>query len=127
MQLVVFIKGNNKYSVEDKKGRTLYNIKKKGFGNNNKLFLLNSSNYHLYTLIGSGMDSLSYTIEHNDSNFMSVICKSKFLAPMIIETVYHINWSAKTDVILKSCQRRNRKVLSKLMFPLQRSCSMKSI
>lgn len=85
MQLVVFIKGNNKYSVEDKKGRTLYNIKKKGFGNNNKLFLLNSSNYHLYTLIGSGMDSLSYTIEHNDSNFMSVICKSKFLAPMIIE------------------------------------------
>ena len=83
MQLVVFIKGNNKYSVEDTKAKTLYNIKKKLFGNKNELFLYNASNYHLYTLICSGLDSMSYTIEHNGISFMRISCKSRFHSPDI--------------------------------------------
>ncbi|MDE6036384.1 MAG: hypothetical protein K2G36_10830 [Ruminococcus sp.] len=114
MQLTIHritVNKNNNYSVEDKKARTLYTIKKKGFGNNNKLYLLNSSNYHLYTLIGSGVDSLSYKIltytykmenaeskkkekftekiaekfseKFSENSFMDINCKSKFVEPMI--------------------------------------------
>ncbi|MDE5862007.1 MAG: hypothetical protein K2H28_07415 [Ruminococcus sp.] len=106
MQLVVFIKGNNKYSVEDTKARTLYNIKKKIFGNNNKLFLLNSSNYHLYTLICSGVDTMSYTIEHNDSSFMRISCKSRFLSPDIECNGKNISYR------LVSENRRDFKIMS---------------
>ncbi|MDE5557521.1 MAG: hypothetical protein K2K66_03665 [Ruminococcus sp.] len=83
MQFMLLIKGNNKYSVEDKKSRTLYTIKKKGFGNNNRLVLLDASNYHLYTLITSSVDSLSYSVILNDDIFMRINCKSKFLDPTI--------------------------------------------
>lgn len=83
MQLMVLIKGNNKYSVEDKKSRVLYTIKKKGFSNNNRLVLLDASNYHLYTLMMSSVDSLSYSVILNDDIFMRINCKSKFLDPTI--------------------------------------------
>lgn len=83
MQLMVLIKGDNKYSVEDKKSRVLYNIKKKGFGNNKRLVLLDASNYHLYTLLAAGVDNLSYSVILNDDIFMRITCKSKFLDPTI--------------------------------------------
>lgn len=80
MDLMLLIKGN-KYSVEDKKSRVLYTIKKKGFGNT-KLVLLDASNYNLYTLMTTG--ALSYTIVLNDATFMLISCKSKFLDPTIV-------------------------------------------
>lgn len=80
MELMVLIKGNNKYTVEDKKSRLLYSIKKKGF-NNSKLNLLDASNYNLYTLMTTG--EMSYTIVLNDDTFMLINCKSKFLDPTI--------------------------------------------
>ncbi|MDE6834792.1 MAG: hypothetical protein K2J39_11190 [Ruminococcus sp.] len=83
MELIILIKGNNKYIVEDKKSRTLYSIKKKGFGSNNRLVLLDASNYHLYTLLASSTDSLSYSIILNDDVFMNLQCKNKFYEPMI--------------------------------------------
>ena len=81
MQLMILIKGNNKYTVEDKKSRLLYTIKKKGFGNN-KLVLLDASNYNLYTLMTTG--EMSYTVILNDDTFMLISCKSKFLDPTIV-------------------------------------------
>lgn len=80
MHLMILIKGNNKYTVEDKKSRLLYTIKKKGFGNN-KLVLLDASNYNLYTLMTTG--EMSYTVILNDDTFMLISCKSKFLDPTI--------------------------------------------
>ena len=80
MELMVLIKGNNKYTVEDKKSRLLYSIKKRGFSNS-KLNLLDASNYNLYTLMTTG--EMSYTIILNDDTFMLINCKSKFLDPTI--------------------------------------------
>ncbi len=80
MELILLIKGNNKYTVEDKKSRLLYTIKKKGF-NNSRLTLLDASNYNLYTLMTTS--EMSYTIILNDDTFMLINCKSKFLNPTI--------------------------------------------
>lgn len=80
MQLIILITGTNKYAVQDKKSRQIYTIKRKGFSNN-KLVLLDASNYHLYTLMTNG--EMSYTVVLNDDTFMLISCKSKFLDPTI--------------------------------------------
>ncbi|MDE6501970.1 MAG: hypothetical protein K2K02_10980 [Ruminococcus sp.] len=84
MDLLVLIKGNSKYIVEDKKSRLLYTIKKKGFGNI-KYILLDASNYNLYTLLNTtSTDSKpSFSVFLNDSIFMRIECKSRFLEPEI--------------------------------------------
>lgn len=84
MELLLLIKGNNKYIVEDKKSRLLYSIKKKGFGNT-KFILLDASNYNLYTLMNTtSTDSKpTFTVILNDATFMLITCKSRFLEPTI--------------------------------------------
>ncbi len=81
MELLILTKGN-KYTVEDKKGRLLYTVKKKGFGQ--RYNLLDSSNYVLYTLLQTGDDRKpAYTIILNDVTFLKLECKSLFLDPTI--------------------------------------------
>ena len=81
MELLVLPKGNA-YTVEDKKQRTLYTIKKKGFGQ--KYNLLDASNYVLYTIV-QGTDDRKpvFTIILNDTTFLKLECKSLFLDPTI--------------------------------------------
>lgn len=82
MELTISVKGN-KYSVTDNKQKLLYNVKKKGFGSG-KYILLDSSDYHLYSLVQTGDDRKpSYSITHNDRVFMSITCKSLFLDPTL--------------------------------------------
>ncbi len=83
MELLLLIKGS-KYTVEDKKSRLLYTIKKKGFGNT-KFILLDASNYNLYTLMNttSSDSKPSFTVILNDDTFMLINCKSRFLDPTI--------------------------------------------
>lgn len=83
MELVVSVKGN-KYTVQDKgQSRTLYTVKKKGFGAG-RYVLLDASNYNLYSLVQTGEDRKpSFIITHNDISIMQLSCKSMFLDPTI--------------------------------------------
>ncbi|MCM1133364.1 MAG: hypothetical protein NC340_07820 [Ruminococcus flavefaciens] len=84
MELVISVKGN-KYTVQDKgQARTLYTVKKKGFGAG-RYVLLDASNYNLYSLVQTGEDRKpSYIITHNDISIMQLSCKSMFLDPTIL-------------------------------------------
>lgn len=83
MELVISVKGN-KYTVQDKgQSRTLYTVKKKGFGAG-RYVLLDASNYNLYSLVQTGEDRKpSFIITHNDISIMQLSCKSMFLDPTI--------------------------------------------
>ena len=83
MEFMVLQKGS-KYIVQDKKSRLLYSVKKKGFGSNNRLNLLDASDYILYTLLQTG-DSRkpAFKILLNDQTFFELTCKSLFLDPTI--------------------------------------------
>ena len=81
MELLVYQKGN-KYTVEDKNGRMLYSIKKKGFGQ--KYNLIDAQNYVLYTFVQTTEDRKpAFTIILNDVTFLKLECKSLFLDPTI--------------------------------------------
>ena len=89
---------NGKYVVLDKEGKTIYNVKKKGFGA--KFNLMDINNYNLYTLVQSGSSkSPTFTIILNDNVFMILQCTSLYLDPSFINTLvavtgdlqYHIN------------------------------------
>ena len=83
MELIVSSKGH-KYTVTDKKGRTLYSVKKKGFGAG-RYVLLDASNYHLYSLVPVGEERKpAFNISHNDRGIIGLTCKSMFLDPTII-------------------------------------------
>lgn len=81
MELIVAPKGS-KFLVQDTKGRLLYNIKKKGFGQ--RYILLDVSDYHLYSLLqlDEGKKPM-YRIILNDETFLTMTCKSMFLDPTI--------------------------------------------
>ncbi len=83
MELIISVKGN-KYTVQDKEqGRTLYTVKKKGFGAG-RYVLLDASSYNLYSLVQTGEDRKpSFIITHNDISIMQLSCKSMFLDPTI--------------------------------------------
>lgn len=83
MELIISVKGN-KYTVQDKgQARTLYTVKKKGFGSG-RYVLLDVSNYNLYSLVQTGEDRKpSFIITHNDISIMQLSCKSMFLDPTI--------------------------------------------
>ena len=84
MEFVVISRGN-KYIVEDKKQKLMYNIKKKGFGQ--RYILLDASNYNLYTFIQLGDERKPFfNIVLNDDSFMKMECKSLFLDPSISAT-----------------------------------------
>lgn len=71
---------NGKYTVTDKDGKSIYNIKKKGFGA--KFNLMDLNNYNLYTLVQSGSSkSPTFTIILNDNVFMILQCTSLYLDP----------------------------------------------
>ncbi|MBR1591733.1 MAG: hypothetical protein IJ666_01835 [Ruminococcus sp.] len=83
MELIISSKGH-KYFVTDKKGRTLYSVKKKGFGAG-RYVLLDASDYHLYSLTSVGEERKPvFNISHNDRGIISLTCKSMFLDPTII-------------------------------------------
>jgi hypothetical protein len=83
MELLIVPKGN-KYTVQDKKQRTLYVIKKKAFGGGLYL-LLDSSEYQLYSFAVTGdARKPTFDILHNGAIYMKVYCKSMFLDPTII-------------------------------------------
>ena len=82
MELMIFVK-NNKYTVEDKKQRRLYTVKKKGLGGS-RFALHDASNYQLYTFVQTSEDRKpTFTILHNDATYMRGLCKSLFLDPTI--------------------------------------------
>lgn len=83
MELIISVKGN-KYTVQDKgQARSLYTVKKKGFGAG-RYVLLDASNYNLYSLVQTGEDRKpSFIITHNDISIMQLSCKSMFLDPTI--------------------------------------------
>ena len=71
---------NGRYTVTDKDGKSIYNIKKKGFGA--KFNLMDLNNYNLYTLVQSGSSkSPTFTIILNDNVFMILQCTSLYLDP----------------------------------------------
>jgi hypothetical protein len=71
---------NGKYVVLDKDGKTIYNVKKKGFGA--KFNLMDVNNYNLYTLVQSGSSkNPTFTIILNDNVFMILQCTSLYLDP----------------------------------------------
>ncbi len=73
---------SGKYTVQDKSGRLIYSIKKKGFGA--RYNLMDASNYNLYTLVQTGDSKRPFfTIILNDNVFMSMECASLFLNPTI--------------------------------------------
>lgn len=110
MELLVSVKGN-KYTIQDKeKARTLYTVKKKGFGAG-RYILLDASNYNLYSLVQTGEDRKpSFIITHNDIAIIQLSCKSMFLDPTI--TVEGKDLS-KNDVnyTLASKDHRNFEIL----------------
>lgn len=99
MELLVVPKGS-KYTVQDKKSRVLYVIKKKGFGGG-KYLLLDASEYHLYSFEQTG-DSRKPTFDilHNGAVYMKLYCKSLFLDPTII---------AENDSMTYSIESKDRK------------------
>jgi len=71
-----------KYTVEDKKGKLLYTIKKKSFSS--RYNLMDTSNYNLYTLVQTGdAKRPTFTIILNDNVFMTMECTSLFLDPTL--------------------------------------------
>lgn len=71
---------NGKYTVVDKNGKLLYNVRKKGFGA--KFNLMDINNYNLYTLVQTGSSkSPTFTIILNDNVFMVMQCTSLYLDP----------------------------------------------
>ena len=83
MELIITAKGN-KYSVQDRKNRLLYTVKKKGLGMT-RFVLLDASNYHLYSIIQDGDERKpSFHLTHNDNLLMTLMCRSLFLDPTII-------------------------------------------
>ena len=71
MEFQVVGKGG-KYTVQDKTGRLIYSIKKKGFGA--RYNLMDASNYNLYTLVQTGDSKRPFfTIILNDNVFMYFI------------------------------------------------------
>ena len=71
-----------KYTVEDKKGKLLYTIKKKSFSS--RYNLMDTSNYNLYTLVQTGdAKRPTFTIIQNDNVFMTMECTSLFLDPTL--------------------------------------------
>ena len=81
MELQVVGNGT-KYTVEDKKGKLLYTIKKKSFSS--RYNLMDTSNYNLYTLVQTGdAKRPTFTIILNDNVFMTMECTSMFLDPTI--------------------------------------------
>lgn len=84
MELMITVKGTNKFTVTDKKQqRLLYTIKKKAFGGSRYL-LLDASNYQLYTIVQMNEDRKpTFAITHNDAEIMKLECKSLFLDPTI--------------------------------------------
>lgn len=103
MELLVIPKGN-KYSVEDKNHRVIYNVKKKGFSQRYNLF--DTSNYILYTLVQDGDDRKpTFNILLNDSVFLKMECKSLFLDPTITAEGKDMKFS------LASKERRNFNII----------------
>ena len=83
MELIISIKGHV-YTIADKKNRTLYTVKKRGFGVG-RYVLLDASKYHLYSMNMQGDDKKpSFSISHNEKLLMRLSCKSLFLDPTII-------------------------------------------
>lgn len=83
MELMITLKGS-KYTVQDKsQRRTVYTVKKKGFGAGRYL-LLDPSNYQLYSLVQVTEERKpTFIISHNDASIMTISCKSLFLDPTI--------------------------------------------
>lgn len=83
MKLMISMKGS-KYVVEDKaKKRTIYTVKKRGFGVGRYL-LMDPSNYQLYSLVQVSEDRKpAFIISHNDVSIMQLVCTSLFLDPSI--------------------------------------------
>ena len=82
MELTVLSK-NNGYTVHEKSSnKTLYNVKKKTFGQ--KWNLLDTSKYNLYTLAQMGVEKKpAFAIILNDVTFLTIECKSLFLDPTL--------------------------------------------
>lgn len=83
MELTVLSK-NNGYTVHEKSSnKTLYNVKKKTFGQ--KWNLLDTSKYNLYTLAQMGDEKKpAFAIILNDVTFLTIECKSLFLDPTLV-------------------------------------------
>ena len=128
MELIIFIK-NNRYIVQDKKQRTIYTVKKKGFGNG-KFGLHDASDYRLYSLIQTGEDRKpTFTITHNDATFVRVSCQSLFLDPTLVfkgkEATYelaskdHRNFIFKKDGVEQGKLVTNLSVSGELQYSFE--------
>ena len=95
MELQVVGNGS-KYTVEDKKGKTIYTIKKKSFSS--RYNLMDMSNYNLYPLVQTGdAKRPAFTIILNDNVFMTMEITSLFLDP----TIKAKNKNMKFDIVSK--------------------------
>ena len=105
MELFLVPKGNNKFTVEDKKKRLLYTIRKKAFGGT--FFLLDASGYELYSFVQTVQGKKpEFEIILNDKLFMNVRCLSVFLDPSI-EFEHQSEKFKGIKYVLKSSDRKN--------------------
>lgn len=103
MEITVASRGN-RYTVEDKNQKTIYTIKKKGFGQ--RYIILDMNNYNLYTLIQTGDERRPFfTIVLNDDTFLKMECKSLFLDPTIIAVGKNMKYE------LRSKDRKNFEII----------------
>lgn len=108
MKLFLIPKGS-KFVVEDDKERTLYNIKKKGFGAG-RFCLLDASGYELYSFVQTIQGKKpEFDIILNDKVFMKVRCLSVFLEPSI-EFEHKSDRLKDIKCLLKSTDRKNFKL-----------------
>ncbi|NLT07888.1 MAG: hypothetical protein GXY08_00040 [Ruminococcus sp.] len=103
MEITVASRGN-RYTVEDKNQKTMYNVKKKGFGQ--RYVILDMNNYNLYTLIQTGDERRPFfSIVLNDDTFLKMECKSMFLDPTMIASGKNMKYE------LKSKDRKNFEII----------------
>lgn len=103
------VPNGNKFVVKDDKERTLYNIKKKGFGAG-RFCLLDASGYELYSFVQTIQGKKpEFDIILNDKVFIKVRCLSVFLEPSI--EFEHMGEKLKGEkYLLKSSDRKNFKL-----------------
>lgn len=96
MEMLVIPKNNgSKYVIQDKKGRVLYTVKKKGFGG--RYNLLDASDYNLYTLLQTDEGRKPvFSIILNDAKFLTLTIKSLFLDPTITGEGKDMNFSIES-------------------------------
>lgn len=111
MELLITANGN-KYTIQDKgKGRTIYTVKKKGFGAG-KYVLLDTSNYNLYSLVKTGEDRKpTFIITHNGTMLIQLSCKSMFLDPTINVSGKNLS-KESVDYVITSKDRREFDIIN---------------